>query len=76
MLDHLHLGDEVGDLDQFVLGVSAGDDDVDMLRLLVAEERHDLLDGQIRRLEKDFVQKGGIRERMTRARLDDRDGKK
>ena len=28
------------------------------------------------RLEKDFVQKGGIRERMTRARLDDRDGKK
>ena len=28
-----------------------------------------LLDQQIRRLEKDFVEKGGIRERMTRARL-------
>jgi four helix bundle suffix protein len=32
-----------------------------------------LLDQQIRRLEKDFVQKGGIRERMTRARLNYRD---
>ena len=31
-----------------------------------------LLDQQIRRLEKDFVQKGGIRERMTRARLEHR----
>ncbi|MCB1224719.1 MAG: four helix bundle suffix domain-containing protein [Verrucomicrobiales bacterium] len=29
-----------------------------------------LLDQQIRRLEKDFVQKGGLRERMTQARLD------
>ena len=29
-----------------------------------------LLDQQRRRLEKDFVQKGGIREQMTRARLD------
>lgn len=28
-----------------------------------------LLDQQIRRLEKDFVQHGGLRERMTRARL-------
>lgn len=28
-----------------------------------------LLDRQIRRLEKDFVEKGGLRERMTRARL-------
>lgn len=32
-----------------------------------------LLDQQIRRLEKDFVKKGGIRERMTRARLAHRD---
>jgi four helix bundle suffix protein len=32
-----------------------------------------LLDQQIRRLEKDFVQKGGLRERMTRARLELRD---
>lgn len=29
-----------------------------------------LLDQQIKRLERDFVQKGGLRERMTRARLD------
>lgn len=28
-----------------------------------------LLDQQVRRLEKDFVEKGGIRERMTQARL-------
>ena len=32
-----------------------------------------LLDRQIRRLEKDFVQHGGLRERMTRARLQYRD---
>jgi four helix bundle suffix protein len=31
-----------------------------------------LLDRQIRRLEKDFVQDGGIRERMARARLEHR----
>jgi four helix bundle suffix protein len=28
-----------------------------------------LLDQQIRRLEKDFPEKGGLRENMTRARL-------
>jgi len=28
-----------------------------------------LLDGQLRRLERDFVERGGLRERMTRARL-------
>jgi four helix bundle suffix protein len=28
-----------------------------------------LLDQQLRRLEKDFVKEGGLRERMTRARL-------
>jgi four helix bundle suffix protein len=32
-----------------------------------------LLDRQIRRLEQDFVKKGGLRERMTRARLLERD---
>jgi len=32
-----------------------------------------LLDQQIRRLEKDFVEKGGLRERMYRARVDHRD---
>ena len=35
-----------------------------------------LLDQLIRRLEKDFVSKGGLRERMTRARLDFRDSRK
>jgi four helix bundle suffix protein len=32
-----------------------------------------LLDQQIRRLEKDFLEQGGLRERMTRARLARRD---
>ena len=31
-----------------------------------------LLDRQIRRLEQDFVKQGGLRERMTRARLEER----
>jgi four helix bundle suffix protein len=31
-----------------------------------------LLDRQIRRLEQDFLKEGGIRERMTRARLQQR----
>lgn len=31
-----------------------------------------LLDQQLRRLEKDFVEKGGLRENMTRARLEHR----
>lgn len=35
-----------------------------------------LLDQQIRRLEKDFLEKGGLRENMTRARLDYRKRKK
>ncbi|MGD9873654.1 MAG: four helix bundle suffix domain-containing protein [Kiritimatiellia bacterium] len=34
-----------------------------------------LLDQQLRRLEKDFVEEGGLRERMTRARLDFRNGR-
>src|SRR5205085_5040517 len=33
-----------------------------------------LIDQQLRRLEKDFVEQGGIRERMTRARLKYRNG--
>jgi four helix bundle suffix protein len=28
-----------------------------------------LLDRQLRRLERDFIEQGGLRERMTRARL-------
>jgi four helix bundle suffix protein len=35
-----------------------------------------LLDKQIRRLEKDFLKEGGLRERMTRARLAERDKQK
>lgn len=35
-----------------------------------------LLDQQIRRLEKDFLKEGGLRERMTRARLQARDSQK
>lgn len=35
-----------------------------------------LLDQQIRRLEKDFLKKGGLRENMTRARLEYRKNKK
>ncbi|PKN63885.1 MAG: hypothetical protein CVU57_17105 [Deltaproteobacteria bacterium HGW-Deltaproteobacteria-15] len=31
-----------------------------------------LLDRQIRRLEQEFVEEGGLRERMTRARLNER----
>ena len=34
-----------------------------------------LLDQLIRRLEKDFVEKGGLRERMTRARLNHRESR-
>ena len=34
-----------------------------------------LLDQQIRRLEKDFLVKGGLRENMTRARLEYRKSK-
>lgn len=32
-----------------------------------------LLDRQIRRLERDFLEQGGLRERMTQARLAERD---
>jgi four helix bundle suffix protein len=31
-----------------------------------------LLDRQLRQLEADFLKEGGLRERMTRARLDER----
>ena len=35
-----------------------------------------LLDQQIRRLEKDFIKEGGLRERMTRVRLQQRNKEK
>ncbi|MFN0084547.1 MAG: four helix bundle suffix domain-containing protein [Blastocatellia bacterium] len=34
-----------------------------------------LLDQQIRRLEQDFIREGGLRERMTRVRLQQRNRK-
>jgi four helix bundle suffix protein len=43
------------------------------IALCLIHQTNYLLDQQIRRLEKDFVQHGGLRERMTRARLQYRD---
>lgn len=42
------------------------------IALCLIHQTNYLLDQQIRRLEKDFVQHGGLRERMTRARLESR----
>jgi four helix bundle suffix protein len=40
--------------------------------LCLIHQTNYLLDRQICRLEKDFVREGGLRERMTRARLEHR----
>ena len=40
------------------------------IALCLIHQTNYLLDQQIRRLEKDFLESGGIRERMTRARLE------
>jgi four helix bundle suffix protein len=37
--------------------------------ICVIHQTNFLLDQQLRRLERDFLQEGGLRERMTRARL-------
>ncbi len=42
------------------------------IALCLIHQTNYLLDQLIRRLEKDFVEKGGLRERMTKARLDHR----
>lgn len=42
------------------------------IALCLIHQANYLLDQQIRRLEKDFVKEGGLRERMTRARLQHR----
>ena len=42
------------------------------IALCLIHQTNYLLDRQIRRLESDFVQEGGLRERMTRARLEHR----
>lgn len=46
------------------------------IALCLIHQANYLLDQQIRRLEKDFVKEGGLRERMTRARLKHRDNQK
>lgn len=43
------------------------------IALCLIHQTNYLLDRQLRRLEKDFLQEGGLRERMTRARLQSRD---
>jgi four helix bundle suffix protein len=42
------------------------------MALCLIHQTNYLLDQQIRRLEKDFIKEGGLRERMTRARLQQR----
>ena len=42
------------------------------IALCLIHQTNYLLDQQIRRLEQDFIKEGGIRERMTRARLQQR----
>ncbi len=42
------------------------------IALCLIHQANYLLDQQIRRLEQDFLKEGGIRERMTRARLESR----
>ena len=45
------------------------------IALCLIHQTNYLLDQQIRRLERDFVHYGGLRERMTRARMQHRDGR-
>ena len=40
--------------------------------LCLIHQTNHLLDRQIRRLEQDFIEEGGLRERMTRVRLQQR----
>jgi four helix bundle suffix protein len=42
------------------------------IALCLIHQTNYLMDQQIRRLEQDFIQEGGLRERMTRARLKER----
>jgi four helix bundle suffix protein len=44
------------------------------IALCLIHQTNFLMDQQLRRLEKDFVKKGGLRERMTRVRLQQRNG--
>jgi four helix bundle suffix protein len=42
------------------------------IAICLIHQANTLLDGQLRRLEQDFLAEGGLRERMTRARLQSR----
>jgi four helix bundle suffix protein len=42
------------------------------LAICLIHQANYLLDQQLRRLEQDFLKQGGLRERMTRARLEAR----
>ena len=44
------------------------------IAICLIHQTHYLLDRQLLRLEKDFLEQGGLRERMTRARLHHRNG--
>ena len=45
------------------------------IALCLINQTNYLLDQQLKRLERDFLKEGGLRERMTRARLEYRNGK-
>ena len=46
------------------------------IALCLIHQTNYLIDRQIQRLEKEFVEQGGLRERMTRVRLEQRMKKK
>jgi four helix bundle suffix protein len=48
---------------------------VNNIAICLIHQANYLLDQQIRRLEQDFIKEGGIREKMTRARLQYRNNK-
>lgn len=49
---------------------SRTDETVANIAICLIHQANYLLDQQVRRLEKDFVKDGGLRERMTKARID------
>ncbi len=56
--------------DQMVQGARSGKQNIRVICLI--HQTNYLLDQQLRQLEKAFLQEGGLRERMTRARLAER----
>jgi four helix bundle suffix protein len=54
--------------------LSKGDRTIDqMVQAARSGKKNILIDRQLRRLEKDFLEQGGLRERMTRVRLQARE---